>query len=102
APALRRYGAPMARRVDQQRGAIGLSRHRLPRIGGTARQVSLGGRWRAKSLDGPARTVARVASREGGAAVISRNSFKFVMLPPQTETTRGWVRRLAGAGAGDR
>ena len=27
----------------------------------------------------------------------SRNSFKFVMLPPQTETTRGWARRLAEA-----
>ena len=25
----------------------------------------------------------------------SRNSFKFVMLPPQTDTTRGWARRLA-------
>ena len=29
--------------------------------------------------------------------MISRNSFKFVMLPPQTETTRGWARRLAEA-----
>ncbi len=27
----------------------------------------------------------------------SRNSFKFVMLPPQTETTRGWAKRLAEA-----
>ena len=27
----------------------------------------------------------------------SRNSFKFVMLPPQTDTTRGWARRLAEA-----
>ena len=27
----------------------------------------------------------------------SRNSFKFVMLPPQNDTTRGWARRLAEA-----
>ena len=27
--------------------------------------------------------------------MVSRNSFKFVMLPPQTETTRGWAKRLA-------
>ena len=27
----------------------------------------------------------------------SRNSFKFVMLPPQSDTTRGWARRLAEA-----
>ncbi len=27
----------------------------------------------------------------------SRNSFKFVMLPPQTDTTRAWGRRLANA-----
>jgi len=27
--------------------------------------------------------------------VVSSNSFKFVMLPPQTDTTRGWARRLA-------
>lgn len=27
----------------------------------------------------------------------SKNSFKFVMLPPQTDTTRGWARRLAEA-----
>ena len=27
----------------------------------------------------------------------SRNSFKFVMLPPQTDTTRGWAKRLAEA-----
>lgn len=27
----------------------------------------------------------------------SRNSFKFVMLPPQTDTTRDWARRLAEA-----
>ena len=25
----------------------------------------------------------------------SRNSFKFVMLPPQSDTTRAWARRLA-------
>jgi len=29
--------------------------------------------------------------------VVSRNSFKFVMLPPQTDTTRLWARRLAAA-----
>jgi phosphoglycerate dehydrogenase-like enzyme len=29
--------------------------------------------------------------------VVSRNSFKFVMLPPQTDTTRGWAKRLAEA-----
>jgi hypothetical protein len=29
--------------------------------------------------------------------VVSRNSFKFVMLPPQTDTTRGWARCLAEA-----
>ena len=29
--------------------------------------------------------------------MVSRNSFKFVMLPPQTETTRGWAKRLAEA-----
>ena len=29
--------------------------------------------------------------------MVSRNSFKFVMLPPQTDTTRGWARRLAEA-----
>jgi phosphoglycerate dehydrogenase-like enzyme len=29
--------------------------------------------------------------------VASRNSFKFVMLPPQTDTTRGWAKRLAEA-----
>ena len=29
--------------------------------------------------------------------VASRNSFKFVMLPPQTGTTRAWGRRLAEA-----
>src|SRR3954469_25035583 len=29
--------------------------------------------------------------------VMSRNSFKFVMLPPQTDTTRAWARRLAEA-----
>jgi phosphoglycerate dehydrogenase-like enzyme len=29
--------------------------------------------------------------------VVSSNSFKFVMLPPQTDTTRGWARRLAEA-----
>jgi phosphoglycerate dehydrogenase-like enzyme len=29
--------------------------------------------------------------------VVSRNSFKFVMLPPQTDTTRGWARRLSEA-----
>ena len=27
----------------------------------------------------------------------SRNSFKFVMLPPQTDTTRAWAKRLAEA-----
>ena len=27
----------------------------------------------------------------------ARNSFKFVMLPPQSDTTRGWARRLAEA-----
>jgi phosphoglycerate dehydrogenase-like enzyme len=27
--------------------------------------------------------------------VVSSNSFKFVMLPPQTDTTREWARRLA-------
>src|SRR5204863_1001599 len=32
-----------------------------------------------------------------GTTVVSRNSFKFVMLPPQTETTRGWARSLAAA-----
>ena len=26
-----------------------------------------------------------------------KNSFKFVMLPPQTDTTRGWAERLAQA-----
>ena len=25
----------------------------------------------------------------------TKNSFKFVMLPPQTDTTRAWARRLA-------
>ena len=25
----------------------------------------------------------------------TKNSFKFVMLPPQTDTTRGWAKRLA-------
>ena len=29
--------------------------------------------------------------------MVSRNSFKFVMLPPQTDTTRGWAKRLAEA-----
>jgi phosphoglycerate dehydrogenase-like enzyme len=29
--------------------------------------------------------------------VASSNAFKFVMLPPQTETTRAWARRLAEA-----
>jgi phosphoglycerate dehydrogenase-like enzyme len=29
--------------------------------------------------------------------VASSNSFKFVMLPPQTDTTRSWARRLAEA-----
>ena len=29
--------------------------------------------------------------------MVSSNSFKFVMLPPQTDTTRGWARRLAEA-----
>ena len=29
--------------------------------------------------------------------MVSRNSFKFVMLPPQTDTTRAWARRLAEA-----
>jgi phosphoglycerate dehydrogenase-like enzyme len=29
--------------------------------------------------------------------VISSNSFKFVMLPPQNDTTRAWARRLAEA-----
>jgi len=29
--------------------------------------------------------------------VAARNSFKFVMLPPQSDTTRGWARRLAEA-----
>ena len=29
--------------------------------------------------------------------MISRNTFKFVMLPPQTDTTRAWARRLAEA-----
>ena len=27
--------------------------------------------------------------------MVSRNSFKFIMLPPQTDTTRGWAQRLA-------
>jgi hypothetical protein len=27
--------------------------------------------------------------------VTSSNSFKFVMLPPQTDTTRAWGKRLA-------
>jgi phosphoglycerate dehydrogenase-like enzyme len=27
--------------------------------------------------------------------VVSSNSFKFVMLPPQSDTTRGWAKRLA-------
>src|SRR3569832_704624 len=34
---------------------------------------------------------------ERGTAVVSSNSFKFVMLPPQTDTTRAWARRLAEA-----
>ena len=29
--------------------------------------------------------------------MVSSNAFKFVMLPPQTDTTRGWARRLAEA-----
>ncbi len=29
--------------------------------------------------------------------MVSSNSFKFVMLPPQTDTTRDWARRLAEA-----
>ena len=29
--------------------------------------------------------------------MVRRNSFKFVMLPPRTDTTRGWARRLAEA-----
>jgi len=29
--------------------------------------------------------------------MLSSNSFKFVMLPPQTDTTRAWARRLAQA-----
>ena len=29
--------------------------------------------------------------------MVSRNSFKFVMLPPHTETTRAWARQLAEA-----
>lgn len=29
--------------------------------------------------------------------MVSSNSFKLVMLPPQTDTTRGWARRLAEA-----
>mgnify|MGYP000163743445 CR=1 FL=1 len=27
--------------------------------------------------------------------MVSRNSFKIVMLPPQSDTTRGWAKRLA-------
>ena len=29
--------------------------------------------------------------------MVSSNSFKFVMLPPQTDTTRRWAKRLAEA-----
>ena len=29
--------------------------------------------------------------------MVSSNSFKFVMLPPQTDTTRDWAKRLAEA-----
>jgi len=29
--------------------------------------------------------------------VVSKNSFKFVMLPPHSDTTRSWAKRLAEA-----
>src|SRR4029079_3994519 len=32
-----------------------------------------------------------------GITVATSNSFKFVMLPPQTDTTRRWAKRLAEA-----
>jgi phosphoglycerate dehydrogenase-like enzyme len=37
------------------------------------------------------------ALQNKGNPVASRNSFKFVMLPPQNDTTRGWAKRLAEA-----
>jgi phosphoglycerate dehydrogenase-like enzyme len=35
-----------------------------------------------------------ISSQEGETAVSGANSFKFVMLPPQTDTTRDWGKRL--------
>src|SRR5471032_1401546 len=49
--------------------------------------------WRS-TLD---RSTLALPLEERGTIVVSRNSFKFVMLPPQTDTTRGWAKRLADA-----
>src|SRR5436190_1810038 len=43
------------------------------------------------------RSTLRLPLEKRGTIVVSRNSFKFVMLPPQTDTTRGWAKRLAEA-----
>ena len=36
-----------------------------------------------------------ISAQEGELAMARANSFKFVMLPPQTDTTRDWGKRLA-------
>src|SRR5262249_19515007 len=33
--------------------------------------------------------------KRSATAVVSSNAFKFVMLPPQSDTTRAWAKRLA-------